>query len=93
MARGIVGSQTGRVNLSAITAGFNDDEIVDFVEYTRSREVEVRFIEFMPFSGNKWDDSKLVPHLDAVRVLLERFPDAAPALPRPNDTARVSDRT
>lgn len=85
-----------RFNLSAlclalvVRAGFNDDEIVDFVEYTRTREVEVRFIEFMPFTGNKWDDSKLVPHLDAVRALLEQYPEAAPALPRPNDTARVS---
>lgn len=73
-------------------AGFNDDEIVDFVEYTRSREVEVRFIEFMPFSGNRWDDSKLVAHVDAVRALLARFPAAAPALPRPHDTARVRPR-
>ncbi|KAJ2951309.1 hypothetical protein O0L34_g5711 [Tuta absoluta] len=69
--------------------GFNDDEICDFVEYTRDREVEVRFIEFMPFSGNAWDDSKLVPHKVAVRALMERYPDALPSLPRPNDTSRV----
>ncbi|KAI5633342.1 radical SAM superfamily domain-containing protein [Phthorimaea operculella] len=70
--------------------GFNDDEICDFVEYTRDREVEVRFIEFMPFSGNAWDDSKLVPHKVAVKALMERFPDALPCLPRPNDTSRGS---
>ncbi|XP_026744494.1 molybdenum cofactor biosynthesis protein 1 [Trichoplusia ni] len=69
--------------------GFNDDEICDFVEYTRDRDVEVRFIEFMPFSGNKWDDSKLVPYREALRAVFQRHPHAEPAPPRENDTARV----
>lgn len=48
-----------------------------------------RFIEFMPFSGNKWDDSKLVPHRTALRELTRAHAGAAPAPPRPNDTASV----
>ena len=32
--------------------GINDDEIESFVEYTRDRNVYVRFIEYMPFDGN-----------------------------------------
>lgn len=35
--------------------GTNDDEIVDFIEWGRNLPITVRFIEFMPFSGNKWD--------------------------------------
>lgn len=69
--------------------GFNDDEIMDFVEYTKDRPVEVRFIEFMPFSGNSWDDSKLVPYRTALRTILERHPELQGCTPRPNDTARV----
>lgn len=38
--------------------GFNEDEIVDFVEFTRNRDLEVRFIEFMPFDANSWGDKK-----------------------------------
>ncbi|XP_047025427.1 GTP 3',8-cyclase, mitochondrial [Helicoverpa zea] len=68
--------------------GFNDDEICDFVEYTRERDVEVRFIEFMPFSGNKWDDSKLVPYRAALKAAAARHA-LEPAPPRPNDTATV----
>jgi molybdenum cofactor biosynthesis enzyme MoaA len=32
--------------------GVNDDEILDFVEFTRDKDVYVRFIEYMPFDGN-----------------------------------------
>jgi len=39
---------------------FNDDEIIDFINYTRDKPINVRFIEFMPFDGNNWDKSKLV---------------------------------
>jgi len=39
--------------------GVNDDEIHDFVAYTRDHKVDVRFIEFMPFPGNGWDKDKV----------------------------------
>jgi cyclic pyranopterin phosphate synthase len=35
--------------------GVNDDELENFVEWTLKTPVHVRFIEFMPFSGNNWD--------------------------------------
>ena len=34
-----------------LMGGFNDDEIADFVEMTRERDLEVRFIELMPIGG------------------------------------------
>jgi cyclic pyranopterin phosphate synthase len=33
--------------------GFNDDEIIDFVEFTRDKDIYLRFIEYMPFDGNR----------------------------------------
>lgn len=42
--------------------GFNDDEICDFVNLTRDKPINVRFIEFMPFDGNVWNVKKLVPY-------------------------------
>lgn len=39
---------------------FNEDEICDFVEFTKTRKVDVRFIEYMPFSGNKWQTDRLI---------------------------------
>ncbi|WP_026956226.1 GTP 3',8-cyclase MoaA [Algoriphagus vanfongensis] len=40
--------------------GVNHDEIVDFVDFTKDLPISARFIEFMPFDGNRWDRSKLV---------------------------------
>jgi cyclic pyranopterin phosphate synthase len=39
--------------------GLNDNEINDFIEWTRLTPVHVRFIEFMPFSGNRWTSNKV----------------------------------
>jgi cyclic pyranopterin phosphate synthase len=38
----------------------NDDEVNDFVAWTRDTPVHVRFIEFMPFNGNRWTSNKVV---------------------------------
>jgi molybdenum cofactor biosynthesis enzyme MoaA len=35
-----------------VMKGINDDEILDFVEFTKDKDVYVRFIEYMPFDGN-----------------------------------------
>lgn len=32
----------------------NDDEISEFIALTERNPIEVRFIEFMPFNGNRW---------------------------------------
>lgn len=39
-----------KINVVAMK-GLNDDELLDFVEFTRERPVDVRFIEYMPFDG------------------------------------------
>ncbi len=38
--------------------GVNEKEIKDFIALTKDKNVVVKFIEFMPFKGNKWDWSK-----------------------------------
>ncbi|MEP0266627.1 GTP 3',8-cyclase MoaA [Dokdonia sp.] len=40
--------------------GFNDNEIIDFIELTKHQPLQIRFIEFMPFDGNEWNMEKLV---------------------------------
>jgi cyclic pyranopterin phosphate synthase len=42
-----------KVNAVAMK-GINDDELIDFVKWTTHTPIHVRFIEFMPFSGNHW---------------------------------------
>ncbi|WP_294312582.1 GTP 3',8-cyclase MoaA [uncultured Chryseobacterium sp.] len=51
----------------------NDDEINDFVEMTRHHNVEVRFIEFMPFSGNRWTSNQVVTLEEILREIQTRY--------------------
>ena len=39
---------------------FNEDEIPAFIEWTKHVPVHIRFIEFMPFAGNRWTSNKVV---------------------------------
>lgn len=36
-----------------VIRGVNDQEVLDFIELTRNKPIEVRFIEYMPFDGKK----------------------------------------
>lgn len=77
-----------KVNCVVMT-NFNENEVCDFVEWTRERAVDVRFIEYMPFSGNRWHTEKMLSYDDMVQMILHRFPDFA-ALPNgPNDTSKA----
>ncbi|EDW41041.1 molybdenum cofactor biosynthesis protein 1 isoform X2 [Drosophila sechellia] len=68
---------------------FNEDEICDFVEFTRDRPVDVRFIEYMPFSGNKWHTERLISYKDTLQIIRQSWPDFK-ALPNgPNDTSKA----
>jgi cyclic pyranopterin phosphate synthase len=48
-----------KINM-VVMKGFNDDEINDFIAWTMHNPVQIRFIEFMPFSGNRWTSNKVV---------------------------------
>lgn len=50
--------------------GFNDDEICDFVELTKDKPINVRFIEFMPFDGNVWNVKKLVSYAEMLDIVV-----------------------
>ncbi len=47
-----------KVNV-VVMKGLNDMELIDFIEWTKHTPVHVRFIEFMPFSGNRWTSNKV----------------------------------
>ncbi|AVR47524.1 GTP 3',8-cyclase MoaA [Christiangramia fulva] len=53
--------------------GVNDNEINDFIELTRYKNLTVKFIEFMPFKGNKWDWSKGVSEKEILDIVSEKF--------------------
>ncbi|TJZ51475.1 GTP 3',8-cyclase MoaA [Sphingobacterium olei] len=56
-----------------VMKGLNDDEILDFVGLTKELPLEVRFIEFMPFSGNKWTSNQVFTLNEIKEVIQRRY--------------------
>jgi cyclic pyranopterin phosphate synthase len=48
-----------KVNVVAMK-GINDEEINNFVRWTKDTPIHIRFIEFMPFDGNQWKRDKVI---------------------------------
>jgi cyclic pyranopterin phosphate synthase len=53
--------------------GINDSEIIDFIKFTEHRNVEIRFIEFMPFDGNNWNWDKKVSFDEIISITNKHF--------------------
>ncbi|TCI85015.1 GTP 3',8-cyclase MoaA [Tenacibaculum sp. M341] len=78
-----------KVNV-VLMKGFNEDEIVDFINLSQKYPISIRFIEFMPFDGNKWDKSKMVSYKEIMNVVRESFGEneVERLLDAQNDTAK-----
>jgi len=60
---------------AVIERGVNDDEIVALAEYGRRREVEVRFIEFMPLDADgHWENAQVVGQDEIVETINATYP-------------------
>lgn len=79
------GLQT-KINV-VVLPGHNDDEVLDFALLAESRELEVRFIEFMPFLQNKWSRGQVISSAQIRARLMERLP-LEPAPSAADDVAR-----
>lgn len=58
---------------TVVMKGINDDEINDFISWAIINNYNIRFIEFMPFNGNKWDWSKVVKHEEIISTIEKEF--------------------
>jgi cyclic pyranopterin phosphate synthase len=69
----------------------NGDELIDFVELTRDKPLHIRFIEFMPFNGNKWDWAKGIGFDKMMSTFKTHYSDdtVLKIKEKPNETARV----
>jgi molybdenum cofactor biosynthesis protein A len=79
------------VKLNAVLInGFNDNEIIDFIEFTKELPISVRFIEFMPFDGNQWDKAKMVSYAQVMEYVNSNY-DVSKVIrmqDAPNDTSK-----
>lgn len=58
---------------AVIIKNINDDELIKFVEYFKSYPITLRFIEYMPFTGNQWDDSKFLSWSEMKSQIEEKY--------------------
>ena len=59
---------------TVLIKGSTEDEAFDFVEMARTREVDIRFIEFMPFAENGWSLDRVLPTAELKGRIEARFP-------------------
>ena len=69
--------------------GINCDEMGDFVRFASEMDVQVRFIEYMPFTGNKWSEKKMLSYKEMLTKLRSEFGDMERLPEVASDTAKV----
>lgn len=74
---------------AVVMRGLNDHQIMPFVEKTRDEDIEVRFIEYMPFGGNKWSKKKMLPYAEMLDVIRQKYPDIGRLKDAKNDTSKT----
>ncbi|CAD6925263.1 unnamed protein product, partial [Tilletia controversa] len=83
-----LGMESVKLNV-VVLKGLNDgQDVLDFVQFTRDKPVTVRFIEYMPFDGNKWQMGKLVPYRDLLDRIQHKFGPLERLRDDDNDTSK-----
>ena len=72
-----------------VMKGMNEREIIPFVELGREKDLEVRFIEYMPFDGNKWSENKMLSFKEMLALIQSSFPDVYRVQDHQNDTSKT----
>ncbi len=70
------GFQSVKIN-TVVMKGVNDDELLDLVDFAALHSLNVRFIEYMPFPGNRWSQAQCLP-CDAMKERIESKYKLAP---------------
>ena len=61
-----------KVNV-VVMRNLNEHEIPDFINWTLDNNIHIRFIEFMPFDGNKWNWDKKVSYKEMMQIANDYF--------------------
>lgn len=63
-----------RIKINAVALnGIVEHEIGDFIRITKDLPLHVRFIEFMPFSGNHWKSDKVITAKQMLEMVGQEF--------------------
>ena len=72
-----------------VMRGVNERDIISFVEMGREKDIEVRFIEYMPFDGNKWSQGKMLSFKEMLAMIREKYPHLQKVQDHANDTSKT----
>ncbi|XP_034015487.1 molybdenum cofactor biosynthesis protein 1 isoform X1 [Thalassophryne amazonica] len=72
-----------------VMRGLNEEELLDFVSLTENKPLEVRFIEYMPFDGNKWNFKKMVSYQEMLDHIKRQWPKLEMVPTGHTDTAKA----
>lgn len=72
-----------------VMRGLNERDIVPFVELGREKDIEVRFIEYMPFGGNKWSEGKMISFQEMLDIIKVKYPGLRRVPGHKNDTSKT----
>lgn len=72
-----------------VMRGFNENELGDFVALTRDKPIEIRFIEYMPFDGNGWNDNRFMPYQEMIGIIEAAHPTLKRLKDGPNETSKT----
>jgi molybdenum cofactor biosynthesis protein A len=56
-----------------IMKGINEDELTDFIDYYSDSNINIRFIEYMPFSQNNWSEGKFISYEDMKEFIQRKY--------------------
>lgn len=77
-----------RVKLNTVAiAGIIENELFHFIDLTRELPLHVRFIEFMPFAGNRWQNNKVITARQMLDMAASRY-DLVKLKDEPHATAK-----
>ena len=72
-----------------VMRGLNERDIIPFVELGREKDIEVRFIEYMPFGGNKWSQGKMISFQEMLDIIRAKYPSLRSVRGHKNDTSKT----
>jgi cyclic pyranopterin phosphate synthase len=76
---------------TVVIGGYNDDEVLDLLEFARARQMEPRFIEYMDVGGaTRWAMDKVVSRAEMLEGLGRRYGRIEPV--RESDSTAPAER-
>lgn len=72
-----------------VMRGINEREILPFVEMGMEKDMEMRFIEYMPFDGNNWSKEKMFSYEEMLALIRTKYPGLEKVRDHINNTSKT----